>query len=135
MVASGGGGGGSIDGRPGGGMNGELPGTRVDPVAGTTATATEGGVFGDSGKFTFTFVFTLMFTFVFTLMFTLMFTFMFTFTFTFVFTLMFTFMFTFGVSQLSNQSSSQVLSCGCFHSLLFVAICRYFRRRSYWREI
>ena len=115
MVASGGGGGGSIDGRPGGGMNGELPGTRVDPVAGTTATATEGGVFGDSGKFTFTFVFTLMFTF--------------------VFTLMFTFMFTFGVSQLSNQSSSQVLSCGCFHSLLFVAICRYFRRRSYWREI
>eukprot|EP00605_Chrysophyceae_sp_TOSAG23-4_P002678 GSChrysophyteH1.ASY1.ANO1.2954.1 assembled CDS len=49
LVAAGGGGGGSVNGLPGGNMDGELFGTRVDPICGGTATATQGGHFGDSG--------------------------------------------------------------------------------------
>ena len=49
IVAAGGGGGGSVPGVPGGGMDGILPGIRVDPICGVTATASAGGAAGDSG--------------------------------------------------------------------------------------
>jgi hypothetical protein len=49
VVAGGGGGGGSTPGMPGVGMDGALPGTRIDPITGGSATATAGGKFGDSG--------------------------------------------------------------------------------------
>ena len=50
VVAGGGGGGGSIDGMPGGNMEGPLPGTRIDRRNGTTATVEAGGEGGDSGS-------------------------------------------------------------------------------------
>eukprot|EP01041_Mallomonas_annulata_P002379 gene2379-4623_t len=50
LVAAGGGGGSSSDGLPGSGMNGSLPGTRIDKRNGGTATATFGGDAGDSGN-------------------------------------------------------------------------------------
>lgn len=49
VVAAGGGGGGSRPGVPGGGLNGELPGTKVDKRCGRMGTATSGGAAGDSG--------------------------------------------------------------------------------------
>jgi len=50
FVAGGGGGGGARDGQPGSGMDGELPGTRVDKRNGRAGTQTEGGQAGDSGE-------------------------------------------------------------------------------------
>ena len=50
FVAAGGGGGGARDGQPGGGPDGELPGTRVDKRNGRAGTATHGGPAGDSGE-------------------------------------------------------------------------------------
>lgn len=50
VIAAGGGGGGSVDGLPGGGMDGVQTGTRIDPICGQTATAEQGGSFGDSGS-------------------------------------------------------------------------------------
>jgi hypothetical protein len=50
VVAAGGGGGGSVDGLHGGNMDGPLPGTRMDPVCGATASIQKGGAFGDSGS-------------------------------------------------------------------------------------
>ncbi|KAJ8608520.1 hypothetical protein CTAYLR_005737 [Chrysophaeum taylorii] len=50
IVASGGGGGGSRDGVPGGGLNGELPGARVDKRNGRMGTQEYGGKGGDSGE-------------------------------------------------------------------------------------
>eukprot|EP01031_Cornospumella_fuschlensis_P001048 gene1048-1317_t len=50
LVSSGGGGGASQPGRPGGGLEGELPGTRLDPLNGSTATPWAGGKAGDSGS-------------------------------------------------------------------------------------
>eukprot|EP00981_Chlorochromonas_danica_P012742 scaffold5382_cov162-Ochromonas_danica.AAC.4 len=49
IVAGGGGGGGSQSGRPGGGLEGELPGSRIDPVNGGTATASMPGRAGETG--------------------------------------------------------------------------------------
>jgi hypothetical protein len=50
IVAGAGGGGSSLSGRPGGGLEGELPGTRVDPINGGTATAASPGQAGESGS-------------------------------------------------------------------------------------
>jgi hypothetical protein len=50
VVAAGGGGGASLHGRPGGGLEGELPGTKIDPINGYTATAYAPGKGGDSGS-------------------------------------------------------------------------------------
>ena len=50
VVAAGGGGGGSVSGMPGVGMDGELPGTLLDPRNGCTATSTSPGQAGDSGS-------------------------------------------------------------------------------------
>ena len=50
LVASGGGGGGSRDGVAGGGLEGELPGTRIDKRNGRMGTSEAGGKAGDSGE-------------------------------------------------------------------------------------
>lgn len=50
LVAAGGGGGGSSDGCPGGGCDGVLPGTRMQPHNGQTATIHNPGNAGDSGS-------------------------------------------------------------------------------------
>ena len=50
LVAAGGGGGGSVPGAPGGGLEGVLPGTLLDPICGGTATVEKGGLAGDSGS-------------------------------------------------------------------------------------
>ncbi|CAM9256179.1 unnamed protein product [Ascophyllum nodosum] len=50
VVAGGGGGGGSRAGVPGGGLDGEIPGTKVDIRNGRMGTATKGGAAGDSGN-------------------------------------------------------------------------------------
>ena len=50
LLAAGGGGGGSSDGCPGGGCQGVLPGTRIQPRNGTTATLSKAGDPGDSGS-------------------------------------------------------------------------------------
>jgi hypothetical protein len=50
LVAAGGGGGGSLHGSPGGGLNGPLPGSRIQPRNGGTATVEEGGAPGDCGS-------------------------------------------------------------------------------------
>ena len=50
FVAGGGGGGGARDGQPGSGLDGELPGTRIDKRNGRAGTQTEGGAAGDSGE-------------------------------------------------------------------------------------
>lgn len=50
LVAAGGGGGGSIDGMPGGGLDGVLPGTHLDSRNGSTATVHVPGFAGDSGS-------------------------------------------------------------------------------------
>lgn len=49
IVAAGGGGGGSLDGLPGCGLHGPLPGTRLDPRNGSCGTIESGGDAGDSG--------------------------------------------------------------------------------------
>ncbi|CAM9728738.1 unnamed protein product [Scytosiphon promiscuus] len=49
VVAGAGGGGGSRSGVPGGGLNGEIPGTKMDMRNGRMGTATQGGEAGDSG--------------------------------------------------------------------------------------
>jgi len=50
LVAAGGGGGGSLHGLPGGNMDGDFPGARIDPICGGTATSERGGFAGDSGS-------------------------------------------------------------------------------------
>jgi len=50
FVAGGGGGGGARDGCPGGGLDGELPGMRVDKRNGRMGTQDRGGAAGDSGE-------------------------------------------------------------------------------------
>ena len=50
FVAGGGGGGGARDGQPGSGLDGELPGTRIDKRNGRAGTQTAGGAAGDSGE-------------------------------------------------------------------------------------
>lgn len=50
LVAAGGGGGGSVDGMPGGGLDGVLPGTHLDSRNGGTATVHLPGSAGDSGS-------------------------------------------------------------------------------------
>ena len=50
LLAAGGGGGGSSDGCPGGGCDGVLPGTRIQPHDGQTATIHNPGSAGDSGS-------------------------------------------------------------------------------------
>ena len=50
FVAGGGGGGGARDGCPGGGLDGELPGMRVDKRNGRMGTQERGGAAGDSGE-------------------------------------------------------------------------------------
>ena len=49
-VASGGGGGGGRDGQPGGCLDGELPGTKIDQLNGRMGTASAGGKPGDCGE-------------------------------------------------------------------------------------
>lgn len=50
IVAGGGGGGGSLDGLPGGGLEGSYNGTLIDPINGSTATVNEGGSAGETGS-------------------------------------------------------------------------------------
>ncbi len=50
LLAAGGGGGGSVPGLPGGGLDGILPGTLVDPLNGRTATVDSPGAAGESGS-------------------------------------------------------------------------------------
>ena len=53
LVAGGGGGGGTLDGLPGCGMNGPLPGTRIDKRNGGSGCVDRGGELGDSGNIYF----------------------------------------------------------------------------------